>query len=340
MASIIGHPGTWQNGIEHQDAEERRTDEDLLDAYSRAVIHTVDKVSPSVVGIEVQRRHGGRSAPPHSSGSGFVFTPDGMVLTNSHVIEDAGRVIVKLPDGREFRGDVVGDDPHTDLGVVRIDGSGLPWASLGDSASVRVGQVVVALGNPLGFQFSVTSGIVSALGRSLRTRSGRLIDDIIQTDAALNPGNSGGPLVTTRGEVIGVNTAMIQMAQGLCFAIGSNTVRFVASGLIRDGRIRRSYIGVAGQNVPIARRVVRAHGLRSSSGVLVVSVEADSPAARTDLRAGDVIVTFGGEPVTGIDELLRRLTHEQIGTPTRVVVLRGVERREFEITPAESTIAA
>src|SRR6188474_276321 len=247
-------------------------DDDLLDAYSSAVVHAVETIGPAVVRVE--RERGG--------GSGVIFTPDGFVLTNSHVVHKADQLSVTLSDGRATRGDLVGDDPHTDLAVLRIDASSLPWAGLGDSRRVRVGQMAIAIGNPFGFHHSATAGIVSGVGRSLRAGSGRLMDDIIQTDAALNPGNSGGPLVTTRGEVIGVNTAMIQMAQGLCFAIGSNTVRFVASGLIRDGRIRRSYIGVAGQNVPIARRVVRAHGLRSSSGVLVVSVEADSPAARTD----------------------------------------------------------
>jgi S1-C subfamily serine protease len=318
--------------------EDVRADEDLLDAYSRAVIHAVDSVGPAVVGIEVERhgKTGRRQGSNRASGSGFVFTPDGLVLTNSHVIEQADHVTVALPDGRSFRGDIIGDDPHTDLGVVRIDGSALPWASLGDSGAVRVGQVVVAIGNPLGFQYSVTSGIVSALGRSLRTRSGRLMDDIIQTDAALNPGNSGGPLVTTRGEVVGVNTATIQLAQGLCFAIASNTVRFVASGLIREGRIRRSYVGVAGQNVPVSRRLVRAHKLELASGVLVASIEPGSPASRSALRMGDVIVQFAGDSIGSIDELHRRLTEERIGVATAMTVLRGVEVHRLRITPAEA----
>jgi S1-C subfamily serine protease len=317
-------------------APERSSDEFLLDAYSRAVIHAVEAVGPAVVGIEVQRRSGRGRMQPQASGSGFLFTPDGMLLTNSHVVEGAELVKVTLHDGRSFRGDIVGDDPHTDLGVVRIDAAGLPYAALGDSQAVRVGQVAVAMGNPLGFQFSVTSGIVSALGRSLRTRSGRLIDDIIQTDASLNPGNSGGPLVTTAGEVIGVNTAMIQMAQGLCFAIGSNTVRFVASGLMREGRIRRSYIGVAGQNVPVARRLARAHKLSSESGVLVASVEPGSPAATSHLRAGDVIVAFDEKPIAGIDELHRQLTYERIGRRISISVLRGVECIRLDIIPDEA----
>src|SRR5919201_3406262 len=219
----------------------------LLDAYSEAVIRTVETASPAVVKID--------------GGSGFVFTPDGLILTNSHVMEKRRSTTVTLADGRSLRGDLVGNDPHTDLAVVRIEGGSLPVVSFGDSRAVRVGQIAVAIGNPYGFQCTVTTGVVSALGRSLRARSGRLIDDVLQTDAALNPGNSGGPLVTTRGEVVGVNTATILPAQGLCFAIASNTARFVVSRLIRDGRIRRSFIGVAGQNVPVPRRLVVAHRL-------------------------------------------------------------------------------
>jgi S1-C subfamily serine protease len=231
---------------------------------------------------------------------------------------------------------MIGDDPHTDLAVIRIDDDPLAYATLGDSKAVRVGQVVVAIGSPLGFQSTVTSGVVSALGRSLRAQSGRLMDDILQTDAALNPGNSGGPLVTTAGEVIGVNTATIASAQGLCFAIASNTVRFVAATLIREGRIRRSYIGVAGQHAPIHRNHVRAHGLPHATGVLVLSVERAGPAAVAGLEPGDVIVSFGGEAVDSIDALHRRLTHEQIGVPIPLTVLRAGRRREIWITPAEA----
>src|SRR5882672_9398581 len=243
--------------------EPRVEDDQLLDAYSRAVIHAVDAVGPA--GVNVQRARGG--------GSGVIFTPGGLVLTNHHVVDGAARVEVILPEGRALRADVIGHDAGTDLAVLRIDGSSLPWARFGDSRRVRVGQVAIAIGNPYGFQHTVTSGVISALGRSLRSQSGRLIDDIIQTDAALNPGNSGGPRVTTRGEVIGINTAMIRPAQGLCFAIGINTARFVASRLIRDGRIRRGYIGIAGQNVDVPRALARAHRLAVSSGVLVTSVE-------------------------------------------------------------------
>jgi S1-C subfamily serine protease len=298
----------------------------LLDAYSEAVVHTVESASPAVVKIDAGR----------GGGSGFVFTPDGLLLTNSHVVGQAAHVTVTLADGRSLRGDVVGDDPHTDLAVVRVDGSSLPTLPFGDSRAVRVGQIAIAIGNPFGFQCTVTTGVVSALGRSLRARSGRLIDDVIQTDAALNPGNSGGPLVTTRGEAIGVNTATIMPAQGLCFAIASNTARFVVSRLIRDGRIRRSFIGVGGQNVPVPRRLVVAHRLASQSAVLVVSIEPASPGEQCGLRDGDLIVAFDGRPVGGVDDLHRLLTDERIGAAASLTVIRGVELRALTIVPAES----
>ena len=268
------------------------------------------------------------------------FTPDGLILTNNHVVERPGRVTVVMPDGRSMLADRVGADADTDLAVVRVvmpQAESLPWATLGDSRLVRVGQVAIAIGNPYGFQHSVTAGVVSALGRSLRSRSGRLMDDIMQTDAALNPGNSGGPLVTTRGDVIGINTAMILPAQGLCFAIASNTARFVAARLIRDGRIRRSYIGVAGQNAPIPRAFARAHQLAVSSGILVTSVEKGSPAATAGVQDGDLILAFGGDAVTGIDELHRRLTEDRIGVPSPLTVLRRLERRTLTVVPTESS---
>ena len=304
-------------------------DDDLLDAYSRSVIQAVETTGPAVVKIELDRAGTG------GVGSGVLFTPDGFILTNSHVVSHAARAEVILPDGRAGRAEVVGEDPHTDLAVLRIDGSGLPWARFGDSKRVRVGQIAIAIGNPCGFQHSVTAGVVSALGRSLRSRTNRLMDDVIQTDAALNPGNSGGPLVTTGGDVIGINTAMILPAQGLCFAVASNTARFVASLLIRDGRVRRSYIGVAGQNTPVPRAIAKRHGLAVSSGVLVQSVEPDSPALAAGLKTGDVILAFGGEPVSGVDDLLRLLTADRIGTPSPVTVLRRGERVTIAIVAAE-----
>jgi S1-C subfamily serine protease len=303
-------------------------DSALLDAYSRAVIDAVESVGPAVVKIDGTR----------GGGSGVLFTPDGLILTNCHVVDGTTRLTVVLPDGRSMPADVVGQDADTDLAVVRADGSNgpaLPWATLGDSRAVRVGQVAIAIGNPYGFHHSVTAGVVSALGRSLRGQSGRLMDDIIQTDAALNPGNSGGPLVTTRGEVIGINTATILQAQGLCFAIASNTARFVAARLIRDGRIRRSYIGVGGQTVPIPRAVARANQLAVSSGVFVVSVELGSPAAAAGLRDGDVVLAFADQAVTGIDDLHRQLTVDRIGVAVPLTILRSAERRQLTIVPKE-----
>jgi S1-C subfamily serine protease len=283
-------------------------------------------VGPAVVKIDAGR----------GSGSGFVFTPDGLTLTNSHVVGGARQIRVSLPDGRSMDAGLIGDDPDTDLAVVRIDGSLLPYARFGDSRALRVGQIAIAVGNPYGFQHSVTAGVVSALGRSLRARTGRLMDDIIQTDAALNPGNSGGPLVTTRGDVIGVNTAMILPAQGLCFAIASNTARFVASRLIRDGRIRRSFIGVAGQNVPIPRAHARANQIAATSGILVTSVESGSAAAAAGLVDGDVIVAFDDDAVSAIDDLHRRLTEDRIGKSSAVTILRGGRKRQVVVVPRES----
>lgn len=301
----------------------------LLDAYSNAVIAAVDMVGPAVVKIDL----------PRGGGSGVVFTPDGFILTNSHVVDGADHFTVTLPDGHSMRGDLVGKDPHTDLAVIRVDAASaapLSWAALGDSRAVRVGQVAIAIGNPYGFHHSVTSGVVSALGRSLRSRSGRMVDDVIQTDASLNPGNSGGPLVTTRGEVIGINTAMILPAQGLCFAVASNSARFVASRLIRDGRVRRSWIGVAGQNVAVPRAIARAHQLAVHSGVRVASIEPGSPAAAADLQDGDTILAFAGQPVAAIDDLHRLLTEDRIGIPAPLIVLRGLSRKQLTIVPSES----
>src|SRR5256712_382821 len=301
----------------------------LLDAYSEAVITAAERVNPSVVNIEFQQqnRRGG-------SGSGFIFTPDGFILTNSHVVHGANGIEVTLSDGQRYQADKVGDDPDTDLAVVRITAPNLVPATFGDSLSIRVGQLVIAIGNPYGFQCTVTSGVISALGRSLRSQSGHLIDNVIQTDAALNPGNSGGPLVTSNGEVIGVNTAVILPAQGMCFAIAINTATFVAGRLIKDGKIRRGYIGVAGQNVPLHRRLVRGHQLAVSSGVFVAGVEQNSPAERAGLRQGDIIVAFNDSPVQHIDALHRALTDHQPGIPASITVLRGAEKLLLTIAPS------
>src|SRR3982751_2615116 len=272
-------------------SETQLDDFELLDAYSRSVVSAVARVAPTVVNINVTQRVSARRRQREvsSSGSGFMITPDGFILTNSHVVHDAVAITVKMPDGREYPARLTGDDPDTDLAVIRIDAPQLTHVRLADSENLRVGQLVIAIGNPLGFQASVTAGVISALGRSMHAQSGRLIDNIIQTDAALNPGNSGGPLVNSAGEAVGINTAMIRPAQGICFAIASNTAKFVAGWLIKDGKIRRSYIGVAGQNVPIHRRIVRFYNLPLETGVLVVSVEKNSPAERAGLRRGDLI---------------------------------------------------
>ncbi|HEY2626021.1 MAG TPA: trypsin-like peptidase domain-containing protein [Candidatus Udaeobacter sp.] len=312
------------------------SDDSLLDEYSRSVVSAVSRVSPAVVNIEIEQRTKGRPRNVAGSGSGFVITPDGFILTNSHVVHQATRITVNLSDGRDWLAQLVGDDPETDLAVIRIDAPQLVHVRLADSESLRVGQIAIAIGNPLGFQASVTAGVISALGRSMHSQSGRLIDNIIQTDAALNPGNSGGPLVNSAGEVIGVNTAMIRPAQGICFAIASNTAKLVAGWLIRDGRIRRSYIGVAGQNMPLHRRVIRFYNLPLETGVLVASVEKDSPAQHAGLREGDIIVAFNERPVGTIHDLHKMLVSEQIGVAAQLVAIRHTEKLELSILPAES----
>ena len=320
-------------------------DDSLLDAYSRAVTGAVKRISPSVVNIEVHQSAGRtRSGERRGGGSGFVFTPDGLILTNSHVVHDAQRIEVTLADGRRMPASAIGDDPASDLAVIRInearvDEPGLTAAALGDSQQLRVGQLVVAIGNPYGFQSTVTAGVVSALGRSLRSYSGRLIDDVIQTDAALNPGNSGGPLVDSAGRVVGVNTATILPAQGICFAIGINTAKFVASRLLRDGRIRRSYIGVSAQTVPIHRRVVRFYDLPKETGVVALSVEEKSPAQRAGVREGDVIVALESQAVAGVDYLHRVLTDVRVGVSCALTVLRRTEKLELKIVPEEAAKA-
>jgi S1-C subfamily serine protease len=319
------------------------SDARLLDAYSQAVIGVVNKVSPAVVYIEVeaaaQEGPQGRRGPRGDSGSGFIFTHDGFILTNSHVVHDAKAIRVTLSDGRTVSAILIGDDPDTDLAVIRLDdhldGTPLSVATFADSSAMQVGQLVVAIGNPYGFQTTVTAGVVSALARSLRATTGRLIDNMIQTDAALNPGNSGGPLMNSHGEVVGVNTAIIAGAQGICFAIPSNTAQFVASRLIRDGRVRRSYIGLGGQNVNLHRRIVRFHHLEQDSGVLVQAIEKDGPAEKSGVREGDILITFDGKPIEIIDDLQRLLTQERSGQSYPVEVLRQQEKLLLTVTPQE-----
>jgi len=318
-------------------------DGELLDAYSQAVVDSAERVSPAVAFIEVTKKSPGSGVPmrqerrpQHGSGSGFIFTPDGLILTNSHVVHGAGQVDVTLNDGRRFDASIVGDDPCSDLAVIGISAQNLSAVALGDSAKARVGQMAIAIGNPYGFQYSVTAGVVSALGRSLRSESGQLIDNVIQTDAALNPGNSGGPLVNSRGEVIGVNTAVILPAQGICFAVAINTAKFVAGELIKHGRIRRAYLGVGGQTVEIPRAVVRAQQLAKGTGVLVISVEPGSPAERGELHEGDVIVALDGYPVTSVDDLHRLLTGACIDSHCSIELLRRSQKLNVNVLAQEA----
>ena len=305
-------------------------DETLLDAYSTAVSAAVAAAHPAVVHIEVS---GGNA--PGGSGSGFFISPDGYILSNSHVVHGAKELKVFLADGRKLGADLVGDDPDTDLAVIRVSADELSHLTLADSDAVRPGQIAIAIGSPMGFQQTVTAGIVSGLGRSLRGASGRLIDNVIQTDAALNPGNSGGPLVNTRGEVIGVNTAIIRPAQGICFAIASNTARWVVGLLIKEGRIRRSFIGVAGQTVPLIRKVARYHHIKEDTGVLVAGLEPDSPAGRAGLLEGDILLALDGAPTPAVNSLHKLLTADRIGERAIVMFLRGVELRRHAIIPLE-----
>ena len=317
------------NSPSERDDQPRLTpppDAGLLDAYSQAVVRAVESVGPSVVKIEARGR---------GAGSGFIISPDGLVLTNSHVVHGADSVDVVLHDGRRPDAVLVGEDPHTDLAVLRVYAPNLNPVRLGDSKTLRVGQLAIAISNPYGFHATVTAGVVSALGRSLRSASGRLMDDIVQTDAALNPGNSGGPLVNSQGDVIGVNTAVILPAQGICFAIAINTAKLVTGWLVRDGRVRRSYIGMGGQNVDLPRRVVRFHGLEQTGGVLVLQVEPNRPASEAGIREGDIIVAFGGNAISGIDDLHRHLTGDTILQPCPVTLLRSNDKREVIVLPRE-----
>jgi S1-C subfamily serine protease len=308
-------------------------DQELLDAYSQAVIDVVDRVSPAVVRLSVRKGDDPRQA---GTGSGVIVSPDGLILTNSHVVGGATSVRITTPDGRNLTAQVVGDDPDTDLALVRAnEPETLPTATLGDSRRLRRGQLVIAIGNPLGFESTVTAGVVSALGRSLRASTGRLIDDLIQTDAALNPGNSGGPLVSSHGEVVGINTAIIMGAQGICFAIGSNTAQLVLGELVRHGRVRRASIGIAAAHTRVPRRLRREAGIVQESAVVIASVEPGSPAARAGLAAGDLLIALDQQVVTGADDLIRILTADMIGRTVEIALLRDGQRRTFSLVPAE-----
>ena len=311
------------------------TDGSLLDAYSHAVVSAADRISPAVVKIDVRRNATQHRSESGGSGSGFLFTPDGLILTNSHVVSGASEVGVSLRDGQRLDADILGDDPHTDLALVRVSGSKLPTVEFGTSRGIRVGQLAIAIGNPYGFECTVTAGVVSALGRSMRAYSGRLIDDVIQTDAALNPGNSGGPLSNSRGEVIGVNTAIIMAAQGICFATAIDTAKVVVAQILRHGRVRRGWLGIAGQNTPLSRRMVRYHELEIESGVRIASVESGSPAEKAGLREGDVVVSYDGMAVAGIDDVHRLLTETRVGQEAPIVVLRRGEKLERPIVATE-----
>jgi S1-C subfamily serine protease len=311
------------------------TDAGLLDAYSNAVTAAVDRVAPAVAHVRIERAKAGRGSR-EGAGSGFFITPDGFLVTNSHVAGGATGIEITLSDGRTARAEIVGDDPDSDLAVLKVAADDLHWVRFGDTKSVRVGQVAIAIGSPYGFQHTVTAGIVSALGRSMRASTGRLLDNVLQTDASLNPGNSGGPLVNARGEVIGVNTAVILPAQGICFAIAASTAERVAVALIRDGRVRRAYLGVGGQTQPLSRRVVRHFGLTVESGVRVESLEKGSPAADAGMKTGDVIVGIDGLPVADVDALQRRLGADAIARPLPVMVIRGTTSHALIVTPHES----
>jgi S1-C subfamily serine protease len=306
-------------------------DAPLLDAYSRTVVAATERVSPSVVQVE----SGAGPDRPQGTGSGFVFSSDGLILTNSHVVGSAKHVHITSLDGERIGADVVGDDRATDLAVLRVHPFDVPVVPFGDSSALKVGQIAIAIGNPLGFQCTVTAGVVSALGRSLRTPSGRLVDDVIQTDAALNPGTSGGPLIDSSGAAIGVNTATIAMAQGLCFAIGIDTAAFVVQHLLREGRVRRSYIGLSGQSVPVPKALVRHYALASETGVLVTSLEPRGPAERAGMRDGDILIEANGGAVRGVDDLHRLLTAELVGTTVALRLLRGAALRDVAVVPVE-----
>ncbi len=306
----------------------------LLDAYSQTVSGVVDAARDSVVNIRVRHAANGQRNG-EGSGSGFIITPDGYIVTNSHVVHGATTIQVALADGRTYSAELIGDDPDSDLAVIRINAPDLRHIQFGNSSQLRVGQIAVAIGSPLGFQQTVTAGVISALGRTMRAQSGRTMENIVQTDAALNPGNSGGPLLNSHGEVVGVNTAIIPSAQGICFAIASNSAELVAAWLIKDGRIRRAWLGIHGQTAPLHPRIARYLGVKNSQGVLVLDIEPDSPGAKAGLREGDLLVGLKNKPITSIDDLQRVLVGSEIGVKSKLEIVRRTYRLELEIIPRE-----
>lgn len=311
-------------------------DLELLDAYSRAIVQVVEEVGPAVVGITIGVQSQRPAAEQAGAGSGVIIAPDGYILTNDHVVASAKRLQATLEDGRTLAAEVVGTDPATDLAVIRVSAAGLPFASLGDSAALRVGQLVIAIGNPFGFQSTVSTGVVSALGRALRSRSGRLIENIIQHSAPLNPGNSGGPLVDSRGRVVGVNTAIIMMAQGIGFSIPANTAKWVVSQLLTHGRVRRGFLGLSARPRPLERRLVRFHRLNHDSAVEAISVDPRGPAAQAGLKEGDLIVAINDQPLSSVDDLHRFLAEWPIGEPVALTIIRGLERLDLKVRPGET----
>lgn len=314
----------------------QEADLDLLDAYSRAIVKVVEEVGPAVVGISIGGHSQRPAAEQAGAGSGVIIAPDGYILTNDHVVAQAKRLQATLEDGRTLTADVIGADPASDLAVIRVNASGLPFATLGDSAALRVGQLVIAIGNPFGFQSTVSTGVVSALGRALRSQSGRLIENIIQHSAPLNPGNSGGPLVDSRGRVVGVNTAIIMMAQGIGFAIPANTAKWVVSQLLTHGRVRRGYLGLVARQRPLERRLVRFHSLSAELAVEAISVDRRGPAAQAGLQEGDLIVAINGQPLSSVDDLHRFLAEWPIGEPVVLTIIRGLERQDLRVKPGEA----
>jgi S1-C subfamily serine protease len=312
----------------------------LLDAYSQAVVQAAERVSPSVVHLKVYKKNSNSRnrnyRPEAGSGSGFIISSEGFIVTNSHVVSDSQKIEVNLPDGRTFPADLIGNDPATDVALIRIHAEKLPSVKFGNSKMLKVGQLAIAIGNPYGFEYTVTAGVISALGRSLRSGNGRLIDNVIQTDAALNPGNSGGPLVNSRGEIIGINTAVILPAQGICFAVAANTAEYVVSELITKGRVRRGYLGIAGQQINLPKTIIKNYQLNIQSGVLVQQVEADAPAYNREIQQGDVIIGFDNQAISGIDDLHRLLTEDSIGNRVHLEVLRQNQKIKITAIPGEN----